>query len=173
MKLKSDCVYHFRLIWDQTGVRLVTNQPGNVKYNLISVWFNKIPKIFLCVHKQNIFSESRKSMPNFDCNRTFPIDLLYQTQFRWVLNLSVKCNYNPNLVLMNAIRKIFLRVQELLTVSVPHTNRFPFPCKSNGIWSWRQFSFRFWAKLVSIWFKIERKTVSAIIFHSILKWLEI
>ena len=30
----------FRLIWNQTDVRLVPNQSANGKYNLISVWFN-------------------------------------------------------------------------------------------------------------------------------------
>ena len=39
----------FRLIWNQTDVRLVPNQLENGKYNLISVRFNKISKIFLCV----------------------------------------------------------------------------------------------------------------------------
>ena len=31
------------------NVRFVPNQSENGKYNLISGWFNKIPKIFLCV----------------------------------------------------------------------------------------------------------------------------
>ena len=47
----------FRLIWNQTDVRLVPNQLENSKYNLISVWFNKIWKIFLCVcppYKSNL-----------------------------------------------------------------------------------------------------------------------
>ena len=39
----------FRLIWNQTDVRSVPNQSENGKYNLISVWFNKIWKIFPCV----------------------------------------------------------------------------------------------------------------------------
>ena len=39
----------FWLIWNQTDVRLVPNQPENGKYNLISGWFNKISKWFLCV----------------------------------------------------------------------------------------------------------------------------
>ena len=38
-----------RLIRNQTDVRLVTNQSENGKYNLISGWFNKISKRFLCV----------------------------------------------------------------------------------------------------------------------------
>ena len=37
-----------RLIWIQTDDRLVPNQSVHGKYNLISVWFNKISKSFLC-----------------------------------------------------------------------------------------------------------------------------
>jgi len=36
INLKSDCIYHIRLIWNQTDVRLVPNQSENGKYNLIS-----------------------------------------------------------------------------------------------------------------------------------------
>ena len=43
----------FWLIWRQTEVRWVPNQSENCKYNLISVWFNKIPKRFLYVHSRN------------------------------------------------------------------------------------------------------------------------
>jgi len=39
----------FRLISNQTDIRLVPNQSENGKYNLISGWFNKISKIFLRV----------------------------------------------------------------------------------------------------------------------------
>ena len=42
----------FRLIWIQTEVRLDPNQSGNGKYNLISGWFNKISKRFLCVYDE-------------------------------------------------------------------------------------------------------------------------
>ena len=50
---------------------------------------------------------------------------------------------------------------------------FPFPFKLNGIWSWWQFSFRFWTKWNSIWFKIERKkTIPTIISHSMWKEIE-
>ena len=41
----------FQLIWNQTDVRLVPNQSENEKYNLTSVWFNKISKRFLCVYR--------------------------------------------------------------------------------------------------------------------------
>ena len=39
----------FRLIWNQTDVRLVPNQSANDIYNLISVWFNEISKRILYV----------------------------------------------------------------------------------------------------------------------------
>ena len=38
------------LIWNQTNVYLDQNQSENGKYNLISGWFNKISKMFLCLH---------------------------------------------------------------------------------------------------------------------------
>ena len=40
----------FRLIWNQTDVRLVPNQLENGKYNLMSCRFNMISKIFFCVY---------------------------------------------------------------------------------------------------------------------------
>ena len=39
----------FRWIWIQTNVRLDSNLSENGKYNLISVWINKIPIFFICV----------------------------------------------------------------------------------------------------------------------------
>ena len=39
----------FRLIFNQTDVRLVINQLKNDEYNLISACFSKISKISLCV----------------------------------------------------------------------------------------------------------------------------
>ena len=41
---------NFRLIWNQTDVRLVPNQSVHGKYSLISGWFNKFSKRFLCVY---------------------------------------------------------------------------------------------------------------------------
>ena len=49
---------------------------------------------------------------------------------------------------------------------------FPIPFTLNGIWSWWQFSLQFLTKWNSIWFKIERKTVTTIISHSIWKEIE-
>ena len=47
----------FRLILNQTDVRLVPNQLENGKYNLISLWLNKISKRFLlCVPQGALFS---------------------------------------------------------------------------------------------------------------------
>ena len=42
----------FRLIWNQTDVHLVQNQWKNGKYNLISLWFNKISKRFLYAYNR-------------------------------------------------------------------------------------------------------------------------
>ena len=50
-----------------------------------------------------------KIKPNSDFDYTFSIDS-HQTEFRLVLNKSVKCNYNPNSVLFNQIKKIILCV---------------------------------------------------------------
>ena len=64
----------FRLIWNQTDARLILNQSENGKYNLISGWFNKISKRFLCVHafdtrRREVFSES--GLKKYNCNYTF------------------------------------------------------------------------------------------------------
>ena len=56
----------FPLIWFQTEVRLDPNQSENGKYNLISVWFNKILKGFLCVYTQNkMLFENTKEMSTY------------------------------------------------------------------------------------------------------------
>ena len=46
----------FRLIRNQTEVRLVSNQSENSKNNLISVRLNNISEIFLCVYSRTIIS---------------------------------------------------------------------------------------------------------------------
>ena len=43
-------IFVFGLIWNQTDVHLVPNQSENGNYNLISDWFDKISKIFQCLH---------------------------------------------------------------------------------------------------------------------------
>ena len=52
-------------------------------------------------------------------------------------------------------------------------NGFPFPFKLNGMWSWRQFSFRFWTNWNSFWFKIEGRPVAAIISRSMWGRMEV
>ena len=51
-----------RLIWNQMEVRLVLNQSENGKYNLISVWFNKISKKFLCASREKIHIRCRRGL---------------------------------------------------------------------------------------------------------------
>ena len=67
----------YRLIWNQTDVRLFQSQSVHGKYNLIWVWFNKISEIFLCVAPEFCArtSVSRSFRPRFDCSHIFPIDL--------------------------------------------------------------------------------------------------
>ena len=43
-----------RLVWKQTNGGSVPNQSVHAKYNLISVWFNKISKRFLSFQKLNM-----------------------------------------------------------------------------------------------------------------------
>ena len=55
---KSNCIYNFPNNLEPNGhcPFAVPNQSENGKYNLISVWFNKIPKIFLCVRIEILFT---------------------------------------------------------------------------------------------------------------------
>ena len=73
-----------RLIWNQTDVRLVPNQSENGKYNLISVWFNKISRRFICVcdfseiymrRNSNVITPGFFLAPKLKCNysRIFPV----------------------------------------------------------------------------------------------------
>ena len=48
----------FRLIWNQTEVRLVSNQSDDGNYNLISGWFNKIFKRFFQSGPTHNFTEN-------------------------------------------------------------------------------------------------------------------
>ena len=68
----------FRLIWNDTDVRLVPHLSQNGKYNLISVWFNKVSKNFLYVWMSSIFSWNRKiwfyfrmNQAEYDCGDFF------------------------------------------------------------------------------------------------------
>ena len=54
-----------------------------------------------------------------------------------------------------------------------YTEKTIFPFTLNGIWSWWQFFCRFWTKWKSIWIKIDRKTVTTIVSHSMWKEMEI
>ena len=57
---KSDCIYHFPIDLEPNRRPFgFPNQSENVKYNLISGWFNKIYKIFLCVQRQDMTTAIR------------------------------------------------------------------------------------------------------------------
>ena len=102
-----------RLISIQTDVRLDPNQPQNGKYNQISGWFNKILKRFLCVWGRK-FIHRQIFLFWLTINQTkilIVITLLrliwHRIEFRLVLNLSEKCNYNPNSFWFNMFQKKF------------------------------------------------------------------
>jgi len=89
----------FRVIWNQTDVRLVPNQSANSKYNLNSVWFIKISKRFLlCTGPQpkkilnchSIFIEGVLNAINyhiFMCIKYTYNHLLYKPSQNWLINL--------------------------------------------------------------------------------------
>ena len=58
-----------------------------------------------------IFTESCSSKPNLDFSYNFPIDLA-PNRIPLMLNLSEKCNYNPNLNQINQILKRYLCVKQ-------------------------------------------------------------
>ena len=73
------------------------------------------------------------------------------------------------------LRKWLDLVRNLTLFAFLYTEKtiLPIPFTLSGIWSWWQFSFRFWNKWSSIWFKIEKKTVTTNISHSMQKEMEI
>ena len=90
----------FRLIWNQSDDRLVPSQSVHGKYNLISVWFNQITKIFLCVcMKRKIFLIPFKY-----------IGIWSQWQFSFWLR---KCNYELNWILFGSYLKGKLSLRSL------------------------------------------------------------
>ena len=66
----------------------------------------KLMQISHYAHKK-IFWESCKSIPNLYCNYSFPIDLA-PDGFPFGAKSIEKCNYDPNLVLIKLIPKIFV-----------------------------------------------------------------
>ena len=48
----------------------------------------------------------------------------------------------------------------LLKLQFSHTEKTMFPFTLNGIWSWWQFSFRFWTRWNFIWFRISKGKLS-------------
>ena len=60
--------------------------------------------MFLFLHRKytrayrEIFSEYFQSKPNLDFNYTLFRSIYHQTEFRLMLNLSEKCNFNRNLM---------------------------------------------------------------------------
>ena len=66
------------MIWNQTDVSLFANQSGNGKYNPISVSFNMIPKIFLCVRS----CWKNNSDQTYNCPRDWHLSAVMCAQLR-------------------------------------------------------------------------------------------
>ena len=77
----------FRLIWNQTDVLLGPSQSENIKYNLISVWFNKIPKKnSLCARGYLFWILLQQTLFGFAIYAFKWLICVYQTELRLVLN---------------------------------------------------------------------------------------
>ena len=117
----------FRLIWIQTDVRLVTNQPENGKYNLISVGFNKISKRLLCLLSNIsylfcvLFSfalfGANISYDFFWPSKNFPSGFNTEWKIRLVTDQSEKCNFNTykiDLIQKNSQNILSVRAEKLV-----------------------------------------------------------
>ena len=87
----------------------------------------------------------------------------HQTELRLVLNQSEKRDFT--ILILFDLTSSREKITCVCTPALKKTS-IPFLFRSNGIWSRWQFSFRFWTTWNSILFKIERKTVTTIISHS-------
>ena len=101
--------------------------------------------------------------------KTNQIRILIST--KWNL---VWCQINRKTVITAQIWLNWEQIWARLLLQPWYTEKtiLPIPFPLNGIWSWEQFSFRFWIKWNSIWFKIERKTVTTIISHPMWKEMD-
>ena len=90
----------FLLIWIQTDVRLDPNQSENGKYNLITSWFNKVSKRFLCVYSKSkltlTFLEFCSMLTSFycDCAYNFPVAYESIAILRLIQNQTRNCSDN-------------------------------------------------------------------------------
>ena len=117
--------------------------------------------------RREIFSESCYIQHKLDHNYPSPIDLApNQIPFGGENNRKMYSQSKFGLFQEN-----WEKIPCVNCAPPTEKTRIQFPFKLNGTWSWWQFSFRYWTKWNSIWFKIERKNVTTIISHWI--WEEI
>ena len=137
------------------------------------LWFS-----FLSAHEypdSKIYSEkkncprdwrlSRQScVPNWDPETLRNITALYGIE-GFKVGLELAPHYAEKRQSLGISRNSFAgRAEASKSMSNPRAERactektiFPFPFTLNGIWSWWQFSYRFWTIWISMWFKIDRK----------------
>ena len=142
----------------------------------LASWFHTIQRIVLYLSVGN----NENYFPSY--NDPFPpviaiLDWIFWQRYFFQAHYKM-CRIT--MILTTSQASHFCRTNHLLIfVSKKHIcwytekTTFPFPFTLNEIWSWWQFSFQFWTIWNSIWFKIEKKTVTTIISHSIWKEMEI
>ena len=82
----------FRLNCNQTDVHLVPNQLETGKYNLISVWFNKISKRFLCVRQGNSLTVVFRNILIELVNVTLDLFLYLNSKIQLYINIYIHIN---------------------------------------------------------------------------------
>ena len=81
----------FRMIWNLKGICLDPNQSENDKYNLISAWFSKIQKKFLCVC---IHENHAGIYQNYVGKYKLMIYIYIYWEFWFILHMQVKWGSN-------------------------------------------------------------------------------
>ena len=79
----------FRMIQNQTDVRLVPNRSVNGYYNMITVWYNKISKLFLCGYDQINFHREKLNPKYFTFVKLVIAVLVYLTDLHRYLDKQI------------------------------------------------------------------------------------
>ena len=171
----SPCVYH-----SLSSIALLSNQPENFKYIQITFDFQhgciRDPSVFI---ETSLTSKLKSSAMHDDDMMHYwlkkTLGLLTEKGIGSIPALFHRCIFDSLGVFASLIgaflqfRFSWKLIYTARTRLYTEKTILPIPFTLNGIWSWWQFSSRFWTKWNSIWFKIEKKTVPTIISHPIWK----
>ena len=130
------------------------------RLKFLSIW-NKSENYFHGIHFRNFYNRSRKIFYNLSCKKCL------QPKFRpsWY---SYPCKIIP-------FKDVILRANRWPVSTIRFRFIFFLQYQIRNRVHWENYvsiSFQFWPKWMSIWFKIERKTVTTIISQSIWKEME-